>query len=422
MKLLNKTIFYYLLISLPLLLISGCISYYMIKSDVKEGTDESLWMEKLNAAKLIRTFKEPHNLILSYDSLSKIIIANSTEKGYTFSDTSIYEKAENEYENHRMLKAYQVLNGTNYLITLTKPTLEEEALIEGIVSSLLVVVAFLMLAFFAVNWFLSKILWKPFYKTINTLENYDLKNSTHPDFPSSNIKEFSRLNEALDKMTNKIYTDFIHQKEFTENAAHEMQTPLAVVKAKLDLLIQSPNLKEEEMNQLQAIDSSISKLASLNKALLLLAKIENNQFKDIADISLQKTIEKVLVNYEELIESKNISIKKNFVEDHVVKINPALCDVLISNLIQNAIRHNFTGGNIEIDLKKNSLSISNSGNPLNIKPEELFVRFKKNDASKESLGLGLSIVKSITDLYNVKISYSFSKNLHSFLLNFAKQN
>src|ERR1700751_5723581 len=267
MKLLNKTIFYYLLISLPLLLISGYISYYMIKGDVKEGTDESLWMEKLNAAKLIRAFKEPHNLILSYDSLSKITQVNSAEKGYVFSDTSIYEKAENEYENHRMLKAYQAINGKNYLITLTKPTLEEEGLIEGLVSSLLVVVAFLMLAFFVVNWLLSKILWKPFYKTINTLENYDLKNSTHPDFSSSNIKEFSRLNEALEKMTNKIYNDFIHQKEFTENAAHEMQTPLAVMKAKLDLIIQSPNLKEEEMNQLQAIGGSVNKLASLNKAL-----------------------------------------------------------------------------------------------------------------------------------------------------------
>jgi signal transduction histidine kinase len=422
MKLLNKTIFYYLLISLPLLLISGCISYYMIKGDVKEGTDESLWMEKLNAAKLIRTFKEPHNLILSYDNLSKITIADPAEKGYVFSDTSIYEKTENEYENHRMLKAYQVLNGTNYLITLTKPTLEEEALIEGVVSSLLVVIAFLMLAFFVVNWLLSKILWKPFYKTIAALENYDLKNTIHPDFPSSNIKEFSRLNEALDKMTNKIYNDFIHQKEFTENAAHEMQTPLAVMKAKLDLLIQSTNLKEEEMDQLQSIGSSVSKLASLNKALLLLAKIENNQFKDIAEISLQKTIEKVLVNYEDLIESKNISVKKDFVNDRIVKINPVLCDVLISNLIQNAIRHNSIKGTIEINLENNSLSISNSGNPLNIKPEELFVRFKKNDASKESLGLGLSIVKSITDLYHVKLSYNFSKDLHSFVLTFPKQN
>jgi signal transduction histidine kinase len=277
-----------------------------------------------------------------------------------------------------------------------------------------------MLAFFFVNWLLSKILWKPFYKTIDTLDNYDLKNTAGLNFPSSNIKEFSRLNEALDKMTNKIYTDFLHQKEFTENASHEMQTPLAVMKAKLDLLIQSPHLKEEEMNQLQAIGSSVNKLASLNKALLLLAKIENNQFKDVSEISLQKTIEKVLSNYEDLIASKNISVKTNFTGDCITKMNPALCDVLVSNLMQNAIRHNTSEGTILIELTKSTLAFSNNGNPLQVKPEELFVRFKKNDASKESLGLGLSIVKGITDLYGININYAFTEGKHVFTLGFSR--
>ena len=230
------------------------------------------------------------------------------------------------------------------------------------------------------------------------------------------------MNEALNKMTNKIYTDFIHQKEFTEKAAHEMQTPLAVMKAKLDLLIQSPNLKEEEMNQLQAIDTSVSKLASLNKALLLLAKIENNQFKDYTEINLQKVIEKIILNYEEVIESKNLSVEKKIEPNGKIMMNPILCDVLISNLIQNATRHNISGGSIKIELTTNTLTISNSGNPLNIKPEELFDRFKKNNASKESLGLGLSIVKSITDLYAIKITYSFSENRHTFALHFPTQN
>ncbi len=418
MKLISKTILYYLLISLPLLLISGYISYYLIRGEVREGTDDSLWKEKVNAEKSIKSFPAPQNAVLSSDGLSKIIPVNSIGPKYIFTDTLIYDKDEDENVNHRILNSYVKINGNNYLITLAKPTFEEEALIEGLVSTLLIVIGFLMLSFFFVNWLLSKWLWKPFYKTINDLNKYDLKNSTGANFSSSKTKEFNQLNEALNKMTNKIQTDFIHQKEFTENAAHEMQTPLAVMKAKLDLLIQSPNLKEEEMNQLQALDTSISKLASLNKALLLLAKIENNQFKDTSEINLQKIIEKVLSNYEDLIDAKNISVQKNLENDCKIKMNAILCDVLISNLIQNATRHNITGGTIKIELISDKLTISNTGNPLNIKPEELFVRFKKNDASKDSIGLGLSIVKSITELYAIQLEYTFSENRHAFTLHF----
>lgn len=424
MKLLNKTIFYYLLVSLPLLVIAGCISYYMMRSDVKEGTDESLWMEKINISKKIRTFKEPHNEILSQDGLSSITVVNSKDKGYAFSDTLIFEPDEEdgagEYVNYRLLKAYFEHNGTNYLITLDKPTLEEESLVEGLITTLLVVFAFLMLAFFVVSWLLSKILWKPFYKTVDALENYDLKNAASLNLNATDTEEFSKLNDALSKMTDKIYNDYLHQKEFTENAAHEMQTPLAVIKARLDLLIQSPHLKEEEMNQLQAIISSVSKLGALNKALLLLAKIENDQFKDVSAISIPKTIEKVLGNYEDQIDSKNITLKKQFNADCTVIMNGVLCDVLVSNLVQNAIRHNIEGGEIEIELTHNSLFISNTGNALNIKPEELFIRFKKNDASKESLGLGLSIVKGITDLYGININYAFSEGKHRFTLVFSR--
>ncbi|MGZ4082555.1 MAG: sensor histidine kinase [Bacteroidia bacterium] len=424
MKLLNKTIFYYLLISLPLLAIAGCISYYMMRNDVKEGTDESLWMEKINVSKKIRAFKEPHNEILSYDGLSSIKVVHPRDKGYVFSDTLIFEADEEdgagEFVNYRLLKAYFYHNGTNYLITLDKPTLEEDSLIEGLITTLLVLFVFLMLAFFVVSWLLSKFLWKPFYKTVDALANYDLKNSALLDLSPTGTKEFTSLNDALSKMTDKIYNDYLHQKEFTENAAHEMQTPLAVMKAKLDLLIQSPHLKEEEMNQLQVIVSSVSKLASLNKALLLLAKIENNQFKDISEISIQKTIEKALGNYEDQIESKKITLKIIFTEDNIVRMNGILCDLLVSNLIQNAIRHNIEKGDIEIQLGKNSLVISNTGSPLNIKADELFVRFKKNDASKESLGLGLSIVKGITDLYGININYAFSEGKHRFTLLFSQ--
>ena len=289
---------------------------------------------------------------------------------------------------------------------------------EGLLSAFGILVSFLVCAFFIVNWLLSKTLWKPFYKTLAELNNYDIKRHEHYRFEATTTNEFNQLNVALNKMTEKIYSDFLQQKEFTENASHEMQTPLAVVKANISLLMQSPNLKEDEMNQLQTVENTIKKLSTLNKTLLLLTKIENNQFQENSIVNLKETIAKVLGNYSDLIGAKQIQLEINLESDLKIKANPLLADILVSNLFQNAIRHNHEGGRIIVSIIGNTMQILNSGEPLTIDKEDLFTRFKKNDASKDSLGLGLSIVKSITDTYNYKIIYNYENSLHNFIISF----
>ena len=221
-------------------------------------------------------------------------------------------------------------------------------------------------------------------------------------------------------MTDKIHIDYLQQKEFTENASHEMQTPLAVIKANLTQLMQSTTLSESDMNNLQTIENTTKKMASLNKALILLSKIENNQFKENELIPINKIINKVVNNFADLIEVKNIKLKLNLKDELQITINPTLAEILLSNLVQNAIRHNVNGGIINIDLMQNKLIISNSGEALTINSNELFTRFKKNDASKDSLGLGLAIVKSICNIYQLNIVYSYSNQLHTFTLNSTK--
>ncbi len=418
MKLITKTIFYYLLISLPLLIIAGICGYYLINKELRDGTDEALWKEKINAEKQVQSLSETKTIYLSYDSLSTIIPVSFSNTGYFFSDTVIYDRYEEENLNYRVLKQYYTSNNQNYLITVAKPTLEDDELKEGLLSAFVLIIGFLLAAFFIVNWLLSKTLWKPFYKTIYQLNTYDIKNHTLTNFESSSTKEFQQLNETINQMTEKINHDFIQQKEFTENASHEMQTPLAIIKANISLLLQSPNIKEAEMNQLQAIDNTTKKLAALNKALLLLSKIENQQFKDDTQINLAHTINKVLVNYEAVIESKNITFHKEMDELTVLTCNQSLLDILITNLIQNAIRHNRENGDIIISTQLDSLTIANTGAPLAINESDLFIRFKKNENSHESLGLGLSIVQSIAKLYHYNINYSYINNLHTFTLNF----
>jgi signal transduction histidine kinase len=417
-KLISKTLLYYLLISLPLLIISGIFSYYLIQNELRDGTDESLQKEKIYAEDIIKTFKEPHAIFLSTDSLSTAIPIKSSKKTDIYSDVSIYDKTEQEHVNYRVLKSYFSYNNQTYLITISKTTLEEDELMEGLFSAFGLIISFLVLGFLLVNWLLSKILWKPFYKTLQGLNSYEIKNHEQRHFAPVNTLEFNQLNDALNKMTEKIYTDFIQQKEFTENASHEMQTPLAVIKANLDLLIQSPHLKEEEMNHLQAIENTTKKLASLNKALILLSKIDNHQFKESGSMSLKTVIDKVTHQYADVIQTKKISLDVIIDADATINMNLALADILISNLLQNAIRHNIDGGKISIHLNQHALSISNSGKPLTIDPKDLFVRFKKDDSSIDSLGIGLSITKSILDSYGYTISYHYLNQLHVFEIKF----
>lgn len=418
MKLLNKTIRYYALISLPLLAIACAVSFWLIKSELRDGTDESLMREYIKAKELIQSNSINQTYYLSPDSLSYIKPQANESFVSGFTDTLIYDNIEQEEISFRKLTKQHSFSRKTYLITVLKTTIEEDELLESILSTFFIIVCLLAIAFFITNWLLSKSMWKPFYETLNELHRYEIKNHEEHTFPKSDTLEFNQLNETLNKLTNKIYQDYVQQKEFTENASHELQTPIAVLKANVNLLMQSPHLKEQEMGQLQSMDNTLKKISSLNKALLLLAKIENNQFIEIEQINISEVLSKAIENIQEVADVKGLKLFTSIESNILVKMNPTLCEVLISNFLQNSIRHNKQGGEIQVKLSANGLIVSNSGEPLSIKPEELFVRFKKNDSSKESIGLGLAIVKGIVDLYNFSVRYSFQNSMHYFELKF----
>ncbi|MCK5676891.1 MAG: HAMP domain-containing histidine kinase, partial [Flavobacteriaceae bacterium] len=235
---------------------------------------------------------------------------------------------------------------------------------------------------------------------------------------NSKIDEFQELNKSLIKLTNKINSDFNNLKEFTDNASHEMQTPLAIMQLKSESLMQSENLKTDEKQQIQAIYLAAQRLSKLNKTLLLLSKIENQQFSEKEVILLNDVINKQLEIFEDFIESKKITVIKKFTPNVKVSANPLLFDIVISNLISNAIKHNSKSGNLEIVTSDLFISFSNSGEPLNISSTSLFERFKKDSKSSDSFGLGLAIVKKICDTYSWKINHSYIENQHNISIYF----
>jgi len=448
MKLLHKTTLYYVIISIPLFGLAAFLSYFVIKSEIKNGAEEVLYTDFQNAKKIIRSFDHPQNIILSSDGLSKIILSNKPLTKTILKDTTIFDTIEKETVEYSILKSNYTHKNQLYQIDIVKNNMEADELLEGLWSGFGILLLLLGVAFLLLNWIISKSIWKPFYKTIQQLESYDIKKHDNFQLESVSTYEFNQLNATLNIMTRKIQDDFSQHKEFTENASHEMQTPLAVIKANLSLLMQSSNLSEGDMNSIQAIENTVKKLSALNRTLLLLTKIDNQQYSiqaientvkklsalnrtlllltkiDNLQYSKNKKIDltiiskNILGHYTELISTKELILEIDFQEKLEVTINETLAEILVSNLIQNAIRHNTTGGKIRLKTSVNSLSISNSGDPLSIPESDLFVRFRKSETTSESMGLGLSLVKSIMDVYRYTITYEFSNNLHTFKLTF----
>jgi len=219
-------------------------------------------------------------------------------------------------------------------------------------------------------------------------------------------------------MTKRVRNDYESLKNFTENASHEIQTPLAIIKSKLELLSQSENLDETQILVIGAINDAASRLSKLNQSLLLLTKIENRQFIESERLNLSFILSENLENFEELAETKNIKINRNIKENVPVEMNESLSGILISNLIINSIKHNQNNGFIDVKLDNNILKISNTGAKPGTKTEAFFQRFKKDLGSNDSLGLGLSIVKKICDNYGFTVQYDYKESLHIVTIEF----
>lgn len=420
MKLISKTSIYYLMLSIPILLLSGFISYHAITEEVKHSNDELL----LNRLKLIKQyliendsvsiyFLEKTNEVKIYKTIENLNVdINRTN----FSDTLILDKTENEMAPNRMVSTIVKTKNANYQVKIWRSTIEYDELIEGILYLLFGILGALFLISLLINFWVSKKIWKPFYTTIANLKRFRASDNEIPIFEKTSIKEFVALNKSLNSMMNKMITDYNTQKKFTENASHEIQTPIAVIKSKVDLLIQSKNLKAYEVELIVAIDDACSKLTRLNKSLLLLTKIENRQFKTTEKVSVNEILEASLLLFEDYINEKKIIVTKIIETDFWINMNPDLGLVLINNLIQNAIRHNHEEGSIIISIKSTRIVIENTGHtePLNF--ALLFKRFQKNSSSHLSIGLGLAIANEIAEVSGLVLKYKFINNKHRFIL------
>ncbi len=336
-------------------------------------------------------------------------------------DTVIADSVSDSSAEYRHLVVNgNISGGKGYRIDIYKSLEETHKLIMDLFIVICLAFITLSMVLIAVNYLISRKLWVPFYQTLNKIRNFNINENLQLNLTNTGIREFDMLNRVLSSMSEKIRTDYFNLKEFTEDASHEIQTPLSIIKSKLELLFQSEQLSDKQAENIRAIYEATTRLSKLNHSLLLISKIQNLQYANTGQVDLANLISKFLLHFKEITEQKNIRIEEHYHSAKTLKMNPDLAEILTSNLLGNAIKHNIENGWISIDLSDNELVISNSGHPLNSDPGELFKRFRKGNISSDSSGLGLSIVNKIVSLYDMKAEYSVSGNIHTFKIDFNK--
>ena len=418
MKLLSKYNRVNLIATIIVLFVSAICYYFLIQSVLITQLDKDLKVEELEIKDFIKENNRLPDPTNYKDEQEEFIPSGNQKADRRYTSVDIFNKEHHEDVSYRQLQFPVLIAANQYKILIRKSQEETDDLIQLIVIITLGILVILLVTLFLINRFLLNKLWKPFNSTLQQIKQFNLSGKEKVQLEQSDINEFTELNDAVRIMTGRVSRDYDEIKSFTENASHEIQTPLAIIKSKLELLSQSENLKEDQMNSIQSVYEATNRLSKLNQSLILLTKIDNQQFRESEEVNISSLINKHLNNYEELIAAKFISIKKNIEDNVKMNMNEALAEILISNLITNAIKHNIDKGVIEITLTNNHLLISNTGLPLKIDPSELFERFKKDKVSSESLGLGLSIVKKICERYSYGIKYIYSDTLHTITINF----
>lgn len=398
----------YLLLTLFSIMILGGISiFFIFKVFIHQSTDQILYEYKTrieNYVALNDTMIEFSSSVIQPQRVEQRIILPTDTHPEGIKDTLLYNENSGAFLPYRQLYFTITYKNKLHLVNVNQQTFEFGDLLYVLIGSIMALFLLFFVFTYLVDFYLKKKVWSPFYDTLEKLDDYDLEIGRNLSLQNSDIKEFDKLNEVVNKMVSKINADYENSKNFGEDISHEMQTPLAIIKSRLDIIRQQNNLDKDSISSISVISNAVSRLSNLNKSLLLLTKIRNDQFQEITTINISQKIADFLEDIEELIEAKGL-IVTNESDNVVLDIDENLSDILISNLLVNAIRHNINGGFIKIRLTVEKLVIENSC-PSNENKENLFDRMVSNK-SKDSTGLGLNLVKSICDKNGFKISYSF---------------
>lgn len=420
MKLIKKTQVYYLLLIAGLLLVWSVGFMLFMSAEINESTDEmldsdleTLVTELKKEPSAVQHF--PNSIIMQIKPIPTI-----TNDGVSYKNVMLPDPEDGEMEEFRQVTTQTSINGQPYKVILRQSKVEYDHLWSSILIALLIFVVALIGFIALVNRRFLRQIWNPFYHTLGQLGNYSIQRKQQLTLKQTNIDEFQALNTEIKKLLSRIEDDYQQLKQFTENASHEIQTPLSVIQNQVELLFQDEDMPEGQQKRIGEINKMAGRLSRLNRTLLLLTKIENEQYVERRVIDITQLLTDFVAQYRKLAEAKNITVHDDLQKDVRVTMNPELAEMLFRNLLSNAIKHNHPDGTVNVVLKQKSFMIRNTGPAPDGDPSQWFGRFKKGESKHaESLGLGLSIVHTIVIANDFDIDYLFEEGRHIFKVVFS---
>lgn len=416
MKLQTKINIRFLAVTFLVFSVAGVLFYFALDKVVNQNIREMLESRKAYIILELQQNKALPDSLESPDHSIFIKRAEKNEEYKRFSDTLAYDQEEKELIPFRKMTFSAYSGDQHYQVVLLQSLLESEDLQMVIFSFMTALFGLVLLALFFLNRWLSNKAWNPFFKSLSVLSTWKIGENQAVSFDRTGISEFDQLNSTLENMMQKIQADFVNLKEFTENASHEIQTPLAIIKSKLEMVLQDKTLNDQQHQRIHAAFESANRLSKLNEALLLLSKIENRQFVDSSEIDVCKLIQSRLEYLEELFALKQIEVTVRLETQVTFNMNSLLADILINNLLSNALRHNIEKGKIAVLTENQKITISNTGREAEMDVFRLFRRFAKQTTTSESNGLGLAIAHEICNNYNLELNYHYLNGMHNMTI------
>jgi len=416
MKLTYKFGLFYLFVSLIAIGLGGIFVFNNIKEEIDKEQARYLWHRIHRIADRIEA-GVPADSLDRHQTDIRMLAMNQPTQDLTISDTMVWRDFLGRKESEVKLSLSKKINGKHYYISTYDAMVESDDITDAVMKSQVGIFIFILVLTVGLTFLISRHLLSPFKKSLQTIQYFKLGRTKEVSFPATSTTEFKKLNTFLDEMLHNAQKDYRALKEFTDNASHELRTPLAIIRGKLELLLNS-TINDHQAKLISSAHNSVEVLSKLSQSLSLLTKLDNHEFETSTLINLSKQINEALFSFQELIEMKGLGLEKEITEEVQINMHPTLSNILINNILSNAIRHNEKGGKILVELNHERLIMANTGTPLDISPKEMFLRFKKNNQNIDSLGLGLSIVQRICDESNVRINYEYKGGFHVFKITF----
>jgi signal transduction histidine kinase len=413
MKLLTRTTLIFLLYASVVAGVGSFVYYSLIHKLYYAYVDRTLSRRKLRVQKALRLYLHSpadlaywHQLDHNVEFVPLRVLP--ARRSNQFSIRPMFNELTGQQQPYRQLAVPVVFQQQPYELQIRLSLLDTQSLLLRIVVAGAALFGVLGLGMFGLQLVLNRRLWQPFYTLLDQLQKYKLNRNQAITLPATPVREFRELHEAVQLLLRQNQRVYRYQKEFTENAAHEIQTPLAILRTNLDLLVQAPGLTEEQAGYIENLMGVTQRLTHLTKSLLLLAQLDNNLYFPAETVDVAATVRTQLTQLQHQLAARNIRLETEIAANVPIRIHRGLLEVLISNLLVNAIRHNVEQGYLSVHLTAEALTVENTGQAQSLQEAGLFNRFQKaTDSPAESVGLGLALVLHICTNCGLPLRYTY---------------